>query len=119
MAKKINNPTPKKPPPDRWGFFDGIRSLLSAFPHATTGQQAAIVAMALGAVMFIGLGLVGSVALPAWAIVSMFSLGIVLIFGTAGMLMLIERSVTAPFRCRYVPVFPPDVTARRGIHSWA
>ena len=67
--------------------------------------------------MFIGLGLVGSVALPAWAIVSMFSLGIVLIFGTAGMLILIERSVTTPFRCRYVPVFPPDDSTRKAIRA--
>jgi len=105
----------KKTDLNRWVFFAGIRSLLAAFPHATTGQRVAIVAMSLSAVMFIGLGLVGSVALPAWAVVSMFALGVVLIFATAGFLLFIERAVSAPFRCRHVPVFPPDDKTREAI----
>lgn len=128
MGKKPSKPTPKpaaakkpagdkKPAADRFAFYAGTKALLAAFPHATTGQKAAIVAMCFGAAMFIGLGLVGSVALPAWAVVSMFALGTLLIFGTAGMLLAVERSVTAPFRCRHVPVFPPDDNTRAAIKA--
>jgi len=115
MGKKPARTTWTKPPdtkPDRWGFFAGTKTLLSAFPHATTGQKAAIVAMCFGAAMFVGLGLIGSVAHPAWAVVTMFALGVVLIFATAGLLLAIERKVSAPFRCRHVPIFPPDDKAR-------
>jgi hypothetical protein len=106
-------PAPKKtgrnPLPDRFSFFGAIQSLImSAFVEATAGQKAAILAMSLGAVMFIGLGLVGSVALPAWAVVSMFVVGTLLIFATAGTLLLVERKapVTAPVRCRQFPSYP-------------
>jgi hypothetical protein len=112
MAKKSTSPVPNKPAPDRWEFFHGIKALLSAFPQATTGQKAAIVAMSFGVVMFIGLGLVGSVLLPAWAIVIMFSVGAVLIFATAGMLVIIEREAKAQFRCRNIPTFPLDDATR-------
>jgi len=117
MANKGSKIPRKKFDVDRWGFFAPIQLLLSAFPLATTGQRAAILAMALGAVMFVGLGLVGSVTLPAWAVVSMFALGAVLIFATAGMLLLVERRVTAPFRCRQIPVFPPDPVVRTAIKA--
>lgn len=117
MERNGTNSVDKPRAADRWGFFSGIQSLLSAFPHATDAQKVAIVAMGLGAVMFIGLGLVGSVALPAWAIVSMFSFGALLIFATAAMSLVIERSVRAPFRCRNIPVFPPDDLTREAINA--
>jgi hypothetical protein len=100
-------PPPKEPLFDRFIFFKHIKSLLAAFPKASTGQQALILAMGLGAAMFIGLGLVGSFTIGAWALVTMFSLAIILIFVAAGMLFVVEQRVRAPLRCRHVP-FPPD-----------
>jgi hypothetical protein len=91
--------------------------LLSAFPHATTGEQIAILAMSLIAVMFIGLGLVGIVALPAWAAVTMFVFGALLIFATSRMGLLVGQKVAAPFQCRHIPIFPPDPAARSEIKA--
>src|ERR1051325_7387655 len=88
---------------DRWGFFHGIAEVLSAFPHASAREKAAVVGMCLFAVLFIGLGLIGSVVLPAWAVVTMFGLAALLIFGTAGILLLVKTDVS---RCRHVPIYP-------------
>jgi hypothetical protein len=119
MGKKPSNSVATRPSSenkaDRWGFFSGTKALLSSFPHATTGQKASVAAMAFGAAMFIGLGLVGSVTLPAWAVVSMFALATVMIFTTAGSLLAIEKSLTVPFRCRHVPVYPPDDNCRDAV----
>ncbi len=113
-------PAPRSPNGNghnRWTFFAAIKLLLSAFPHATVGQQVIIVAMSFAAVMFIGLGLVGSVALPAWAVVVMFVVGVVLILATAWMLFLVEQRVAKPVRCRHVPVYPPETTTRQAIKA--
>jgi hypothetical protein len=102
---------------NRWGFFAAIKELLSAFPQATTGQKAAVVAMGLLCAMFIGLGLIGSVALPAWAVVSIFGVATLLIFMIAAMLLFIERTVSTTSRCRHVPIFPPDSTVRTALRD--
>lgn len=119
MGKTRSNSVSARPlsdnKPDRWGFIAGTSALLSAFPHASTGQKAAVAAMAFGAAMFIGLGLIGSVALPAWAVVSTFALATVMIFLTAGLMLAIEKNVAVPFRCRHVPVYPLDDDCREAV----
>jgi hypothetical protein len=107
----------KKDAKDRWGYFAALQGFLAAFPHATAGQKASVAAMGFLSVMFIGLGLVGSVTLPAWAVVTMFVVATILIFSTAVMLLWIERAVTAPLRCRPVPIFPPDQSVRTAIRA--
>jgi len=115
MAKTPAALPQNKPSSGRWGFFAPITALLSAFPHATTGQKASVVAMSFLVVMFMGLGLVGSVGWPPWAVVLMFVLVVVSILSVSGMLLFIEKAVTAPFRCRDTPVFPPEPGTRTAI----
>jgi hypothetical protein len=47
----------------------------------------------------------------------MFSLGIALIFAAAATLVVVERKMMAPSRCRHVPVYPPDDETRRAIRA--
>jgi hypothetical protein len=117
MSKQPAQPAGGKAAEHRFSFLDSIRLLLLAFPQASTAEKIAILAMALFAVMFIGLGLVGSVTLPGWAVVTMFVVAAVLIFTTNGMVFYVAQRRAVPFQCRHIPIYPPDADARAEIRS--
>jgi len=104
MGEKSAESGRKSPTGDRWGFLAASKSLLSAFPHATTGQKAGVLAMALCACMFVALG---SVKASSPSVVGVaFVLATLLIYATAAYLLYLEQEVVGPRRCRHIPIFP-------------
>jgi len=102
---------------NKWGFFSGIKDLLSAFPQATTAQKVAIVAMGLAPATFIGMVSIPGIKPPPWALVTMFVVVIFLLFFVVSVLVTVERGMSAPYQCRQVPTYPPDERVRHAIRG--